>query len=567
MTDTQPPPEQPSTPSQPQNLYIHPRREPFEHGLIPLQKLIFTDGSQTLTSIRDKLLQSHPPNNRINSVIISETLTISPEHARLVIDIISSVLHSDSDPLVTAKADEVDSVGVNVYDLIIFLYIQSYKRLLPKGHKDSAAVADVWPSTSAFDGFLSALTPLQLVRSNSRRSMPSQANEEAHQLSYLQKHLGNIISLLADPLEGEGEDSLVLTMEKFEHLGFLIYFGENGLEKAPLSQNAPFFANSDPDMPAAPVPASQVHDWILQNISDALDRISDKVSAKENGQTSPSSDQDVLMTDASPSFKASTSAKGPSYIEGISKQSYVKQASELQGSFVKVINCHESVIYVLAPLKFATIYGCSDATIVLGAVGKAVRIEHCERVHVISAAKRICIANCRECLFFLGVNQQPLIVGDNHKLQIAPYNTYYPQLEEHMKQVGIETTPNRWGEPVALGLIDPHDSHSHPAGVSDCQAETATHLDPDHFTNFLIPNWLEGDSSGSTKDNPFQLPDIYLSCQRRNENNLFEVKQMLREAPLEDIRKKELSSALHAYFKDWLYASGNIRQLYCLQGE
>ncbi|KAK9057696.1 hypothetical protein SSX86_022532 [Deinandra increscens subsp. villosa] len=562
-------PEQPSTPSQPPPVYIHPRREPFEHGLIPLQKLIFTDGAQTLTSIRDKLLQFPPIDNRhhrVNSAVVSESLQISPEHARLVIDIIASVLYSDSDPLVAAKPEEVDAVGVNVYDLLIFLYIQSYKRLLPRGHKDSAAVADVWPSTSAFDGFLSALTPLQLVRSNSRRSMPSQADEESHQLSYLQKHIGNIISLLAESVEGEGEDSLVLTMEKFEHLGFLIYFGEKGMEKTPLSQNAPFFANSDPDMPAVPVPASQVHDWILQSISDALDRISERAAAKENGQTSPS-DQDVLMTDVSPNSKTPTSGKGPSFVEGISKQSYVKQASELKGSFVKVVNCHESVIYVLAPLKYATIYGCSDATIVLGAVGKAVRVEHCERVHIISAAKRICIANCRECIFFLGVNQQPLIVGDNHKLQVAPYNTFYPQLEEHMKQVGIETSPNRWGEPVALGLIDPHDSLSHPAGISDCQTESAIRLDPDQFTNFLIPNWLEGQASGSTKDNPFPLPDVYLSCQRRNENNLVEIKQMLKEAPLEDSRKKELSTALHVYFKDWLYASGNIRQLYCLQGE
>ena len=50
---------------------------------------------------------------------------------------------------------------------------------------------------------------------------------------------------------------------------------------------------------------------------------------------------------------------------------------------------------------------------------QAIRVEHCERVHVITAAKRICIANCRECAFFLGVNQQPLIVGDNHKLQVG----------------------------------------------------------------------------------------------------------------------------------------------------
>lgn len=35
--------------------------------------------------------------------------------------------------------------------------------------------------------------------------MPSQADEEAHQLSYLHKHLGNILSLLADAVEAEGE--------------------------------------------------------------------------------------------------------------------------------------------------------------------------------------------------------------------------------------------------------------------------------------------------------------------------------------------------------------------------
>ncbi|KAG5558763.1 hypothetical protein RHGRI_008648 [Rhododendron griersonianum] len=37
----------------------------------------------------------------------------------------------------------------------------SYKRLLPRTHKDSAAVADMWSSTSSFDGYLSALSPLQ----------------------------------------------------------------------------------------------------------------------------------------------------------------------------------------------------------------------------------------------------------------------------------------------------------------------------------------------------------------------------------------------------------------------
>ncbi|XP_044502990.1 uncharacterized protein LOC123223722 isoform X3 [Mangifera indica] len=498
------------------NSLIHPRRESFEHGLLPIPKLIFTDPIQSLIPLKEKLASTQ----RVNSEILSESLQITVDHARLVLDTLASVLHSDSDPIVKAKPDEIDLVGADFRDLILFLYLQSYKRLLPRTHKDSAAVADVWPSTSAFDGYLSALSPLQ-----------------------------------------------VLSMEGFEHLGFLVQFGDKGSEGISLSQAAPFFANSDPDMPAVPVPAGQVHEWILQNIESALEHLTERASARENGPAN-TSDPDVAMADAcTSSAKPSTSTRGLSYIEGISKSSYVKQASDLKGSSLKVINCHDSVIYILAPLRYATIYGCSDATIILGAVGKAVRVEHCERVHVITAANRVCIANCRECVFFLGVNQRPLIVGDNHKLQVAPYNTFYSKLEEHMAEVGIEATINKWDEPLALGAIDPHDSLSHPAGVSDVQAESASLLDPDHFTIFLIPNWYGGESPGSTKDNPFPLPDAYITSQKRNQENLGQVKQLLREVPLEENRKRELSSALHVYFKDWLYASGNIRQLYCLQGD
>ncbi|KAF9679708.1 hypothetical protein SADUNF_Sadunf06G0042600 [Salix dunnii] len=540
------------TPNPNPSSLIHPRREPFEHGLLPIPKLIFPDPTPTLIQLKQQL-STH---NRVSSSLLADSLQISIDHARLILDTLASVLHSDSDPLVKARPDEVDSVGADLRDLILFLYIQSYKKLLPRTHKDAAAVADVWPSTSAFDGYLSALSPLQLVRSNSRRFMPSQGDEEAHQLSYLKKHMANILSLLAEPMEGEREreEAMVLSMEGFEHLGFLLQFGDKGSEVVTLSQAAPFFANSDPDMPAVPAPATQVHDWISQNIASALEHITERISSKENGPAN-SSDSDVAMTDAcTSSIKTSPGARGSCFIEGISKLSFVKQPSDLKGSSsVKVLNCHDSILYILAPLRYATIYGCSDATIVLGAVGKAVRVEHCERVHVITAAKRVCIANCRECVFFLGVNQRPLMVGDNHKLQVAPYNTFYSELEEHMADVGIDATINRWDETLALGVVDPHDSLSHPAGVSDVQAEPVARVDPDQFTNFLIPSWFGAESPGSTKDNPFQLPEAYLASQQRNLKNLGETKKLLREAPLEENQKRELSSALHLLFKDWLY--------------
>lgn len=137
---------------------IHPRRVPFEHGLLPIDNLVFTDPIQTLAPIKQKLSSS---NHRVGCSAISEALLISSDHARLVLETLASVLHSETDPLVTAKAEEVDSVGADVRDLVLFLYVQSYKKLMPRTHKDSAAVADVWPSASAFDGYLSALSPIQ----------------------------------------------------------------------------------------------------------------------------------------------------------------------------------------------------------------------------------------------------------------------------------------------------------------------------------------------------------------------------------------------------------------------
>ena len=178
--NTDPPP---LTPPAKDLIALHLRREPFEYGLLPIPKLIFADPSVTLGSLKEKLLQhasssSSSDSLRVNSSAIADSLQISPEHSRLVLDILASVLHSDSDPLVVAKPEDVESVGVNVFDLILFLYIQSYKRLLPRSRKDSAAVGDVWPSTSAFDGYLSALSPLQVFFSSRFRFFHISDNKE-----------------------------------------------------------------------------------------------------------------------------------------------------------------------------------------------------------------------------------------------------------------------------------------------------------------------------------------------------------------------------------------------------
>lgn len=61
-----------------------------------------------------------------------------------------------------------------------------------------------------------------------------------------------------------------------------------------------------------------------------------------------------------------------------------------------------------------------------------------------------------------------------------------------MREVGVESTINKWDKPLALGAVDPHDSLSHPAGVADAQAESAASVDPDQFVNFLVLSLFVG---------------------------------------------------------------------------
>ncbi|KAG6555315.1 hypothetical protein Mapa_003358 [Marchantia paleacea] len=592
--------------------WLHVRREPFEYGLLPLPSLIINEGVYAFRNLRTKLVEhvlptpSWPVSNaatvnvgshgkfgkkRVASAGIAASLGLQEAHAHLVLDTLASVLPDeggDIDPLARSSVPDIESVGADIDDVVLLLYIQTYKRVPPRAHKDAASVADVWPTPSVFDGFLNATSPLQTRCP--RRTMPCQAEEEAHQLAFVRKHLPSLLALLAESAEDGDQDAKVITLEKFQHLALLLRAGDASTDLLPLSQATPFFANSDPDMPAAPVPLTQVLDWMLLHLCAASERTPAKAHIKDNGvHDSDGSEADVPMQDAcvsgtasSPSGGATVSngltqmrrdwrPEGVAYVDGVTRASVLKTEADLKSGLVKVANCHDSVVYVLGPLKYVSVFGCSDSIVVLGAVGKAVRVELCERVQLIVASARICIANCRECLFNLGVNQRPLVIGDNHNLQVAPYNTFYPKLEADLVQVGVDATVNRWDRLLTLGLIDPHDSISHPAGVADAQAEGAVLLQPERFTNFVIPRWGEAEPQQQqqhllTRANPFLLPKPYLLAQQHRSKAVESLKQTLKGVALEENRKRDLTNAIHAYFKEWLYSTGNIRQIYDLQG-
>jgi len=165
--------------------WLHVRREPFEYGLLPLAALTHNNVVAVLRPLREQLLQQAPPvsawsltnpadvsstsplqggRKRVATAGIATALQLSEPLAHLVLDTLASVLNDEGeavDRLASTPVTEIDSVGADVDDLLLFLYIQSYNRVPSRPHRDAAAVADVWPSTSAIDGFLPSPNPLQ----------------------------------------------------------------------------------------------------------------------------------------------------------------------------------------------------------------------------------------------------------------------------------------------------------------------------------------------------------------------------------------------------------------------
>ena len=71
-----------------------------------------------------------------------------------------------------------------------------------------------------------------------------------------------------------------------------------------------------------------------------------------------------------------------SHVSGVQKGTVVRGERDCPTGVLHLTDCHDSVVYLLAPLKYAYLSGCSDCIVVLGAVGRLTRLERCDKVQV-----------------------------------------------------------------------------------------------------------------------------------------------------------------------------------------
>ncbi|CAG9465421.1 unnamed protein product [Pedinophyceae sp. YPF-701] len=513
---------------------------------------------------------------------------------KALVDVLDSV--ATTQVIRTGLQPGADTRFVDVHAVLLFLVSQLFERHT-KGMDDmvSRQTNEVWPMSGGPHGMPSPTRApgspgsagIAAAAAQSAPGFHSQLGHVAKGFSdFVLKHAADLVRLCSD--RGHLEDPATIRPGEFDRLGLLLTQAGTGDPNTPppkpprLSTLCPLFKDGKPC--AAP----DLVAWLRGHVSPpsigaAGIALGDNASAQE--------------------------------IVGLHRATVVRGEDACPSGSLRILGCHDSVIYALCPVQYCSLQGCTDCTVVVGAVGRMIRLERCERLRLIVACKRVTASTCHDCTLFLGTNRPPYMLGDNRFVQVAPYCTRYERLQAHLDMVRVSSLVNLWDQPVSLarnggktlsgrGLSDTGMPESPKAprspmrrAGSDFAASSPTAgasvgsaaalLPPDHLMPFVIPFQGAGGKiaggaplmhrggsgreeyglgggmkvSDNVQGGVFPLPSEYAQALERKLMAVSQLRGAVKGADLPDPRKNELQAVVQLAFKDWLVSSGNMRQV------
>ena len=270
----------------------------------------------------------------------------------------------------------------------------------------------------------------------------------------------------------------------------------------------------------------------------------------------------------------------------------------------QINHCREAYVYLLSPFRHVTVMGCTDCTIVVGAVSRLIHVLGCERVRIVTACRRLCVANCIEAVFCIFSPEHPVLAGDNRACQFAPFCTGYHALPTHLAAAQLPTASppaiNYWNSPLDLSTMGlqpltglagalegeaasksshalPKDAHGPSPGPLSPKAARekgapSLILPPMLFHTLVVPLSDKPDGPASVgldlslesehaPQNPFALPPEYAAMLADRVRAVEHVRSAVKDASLSPSQQREVEEALRARFAEWLVSSGNLRQV------
>lgn len=496
---------------------------------------------------------------------LSLLLDVDETQTSVLLDILSDV--SDTGADVRRLCSSGESELVDVHRLLLLLLVHFH---LNRARESSD---DHWPRSSSHQNYhhqLEPSSPLKLhAKSFASGSQSSQTmgvsdehiqHETRRLADFLAAHVDDVLRLISD-----GDGSAPLSSQELARLSFLLTGAV-----AELAGGSDVTGRVRDALAPGQGTVQQGNGTLEDNYGS--DNITGIMTNNSNGCSDIC---DVL-------------------IHGVHKVTVIRGEEEIgPAESVRIVDCHDSVIYILAPLKWAQVVSCTNSIVVLGAVGQSLRIEYSERLQVVAVTSHTVINTCHDCIVYTASNRPPLIVGDNRFVQLAPYNSGYDNLERHMELAGISASVNRWDSAVTLMPERPVFKH-HPQQNLHVQnqldhSKSVTLLPPEKIMPFVIPFKggqgplcggaaapLTRGASGDTLTGlltqefvdfcpcPFPLPQVYVDAWKSRMAGIATVKEAYKTAKLSPEQKQAFTSSVQSFFKEWLHHGGGMREVYDL---
>ena len=366
-------------------------------------------------------------------------------------------------------------------------------------------------------------------------------------------------------------------------------------EESSISRRCGLFAGGD----RVTVPAAALREWLVSRLAGARHfgksksaphrlpgalsspgRAASPGAAPGGSPASPGTNPGTLS-----SYLPCSASRASAVIENVRRGTAVRRRRDFPASAsVRVADCEDAVVYLLAPAAYVSVVGCANCVVVVGAASRAVRVERCRRVTVIAAARRLRVRAAAECVFHLGVAERPVFLGECRGNVLAPYNTFYETLEADLETAGLSVdalSVDAWREPqCAFANLSSDESLSQTKDSSPSRGDTerpdakvaggraVERMSPEAFAPFIVP--FRGDALNDTMDsinkttraNPFAVPDAYVAALDAKVRAVAALRGALRDARLGEEKKRDLQATIQAHFKEWLLESGSMRQVY-----
>ena len=414
---------------------------------------------------------------------LAEELGMSTEHARAVVDILDGV--SPYQVVTSGLGGDPRGRSVDCHAMALYLMTQHYETLQKRDAEMSSKTVEVWPvqPPGSPSGPLSpARSPGAFPTASAGSPTDKQFKVALEQsltgfVDFIKAHVALLLALCTPTPGAPPErvsravvDRLSLVLQPLASVTAPDGASEQALA---LSDAVPCFAGGAADAPAADVCA-----WVRSSL--ALPPV-----ARGEGPG-------ALLGALAPAED----------LCGAAKETVVRGEDACPSGSMRIVGCQDTTVYALAPMHYCLIYGCSNCTIVVGAVGRTVRLERCEDVKLVVACKRVSVCSSHNCTLFLGTNRPPYLLGDARGIQVAPYCTRYERLQAHMDAVRVASLVNLWDRPLSLarprglGVDSPRSARSPTArpsswgdgsGHPHSAPPPATCLPPEQLMPFVIP--------------------------------------------------------------------------------